>query len=68
MTTKFSFSIAKCPEKKTDQSHDPSEDRILFFYQKHNFSEFVKTCDEHVLGLVRVGIVNGHGGNAVGQF
>ena len=42
---------------------------IYFLKSKtHFFSEFVKTCDEHVLGLVRVGIVNGDSGNAVGQF
>ena len=30
MTTKYSFSIANCPKKKTDQSYDPSENRIQF--------------------------------------
>ena len=33
-----------------------------------SIKKFVKTCDEHILGLVRVGIVNGYGGNAVCQF
>jgi hypothetical protein len=43
---------------------------IFFLFIKNTifFSEFVKTCDEYVLGLVRIGIVNGDGGNAVGQF